>query len=109
MQIANPSPSGGRVNILYRRVQCVPPSYVTIYVLNNRGNDAWVELEVEVPHPTPAMAWLAHQLCTLLKQRLSGSSLPCRRVDEMLACVPSMTGAPLVPRRKRRAPAPLPR
>jgi len=29
-------------------VQCVPPSYVTIYVLNNRGNDGWVELEVEV-------------------------------------------------------------
>ena len=48
MQIANPSPAGGRVNIMYRRVQCVPPSYVTIYVLNNRGNDGWVELEVEV-------------------------------------------------------------
>ena len=34
--------------MMYRRVQCVPPSYVTIYVLNNRGNDGWVELEVEV-------------------------------------------------------------
>ena len=26
----------------------MPPSYVTIYVLNNRGNNGWVELEVEV-------------------------------------------------------------
>ena len=48
LQIANPSPNGGRVNIQYRRVQCVPPSNLFVSVDNNLGDGAWIRLQITV-------------------------------------------------------------
>ena len=47
-QIANPSPSGGRINIQSRRVQCAPPSDLEVSVNNNDGNDGWIRLQIQV-------------------------------------------------------------
>ena len=47
-QIAKPSPSGGRINIQSRRVQCAPPTNLVVTVNNNDGNDGWIRLQVQV-------------------------------------------------------------
>lgn len=48
VQIANPSPSGGRVNVQSRRVECAPPASITVSVTNNLGNNAWMRLQIMV-------------------------------------------------------------
>ena len=50
-QIAKPSPSGGRINMQYRRVQCAPPQAIAISVDANGGTDGWIRLQVEVRSP----------------------------------------------------------
>ena len=39
----------GRISIMYRRVQCVPPKPMVIFVQNNGGPGSWLRLFVEVP------------------------------------------------------------
>jgi len=59
MQIANPSPGGGRINVQYRRVECAPPSDLVVNVDNNGGSNSWIRLQVTV---RPARVWAPH--CT---------------------------------------------
>lgn len=37
----------GRINIMYRRVECVPPSNLVVYADQNYGPDKWLRLFVE--------------------------------------------------------------
>ena len=48
MQIANPSPSGGRINVQYRQVECAPPSDLVVNVNNNDGGNGWIRLDISV-------------------------------------------------------------
>lgn len=41
----------GRISIMYRRVECVPPKPMDIYVDNNGGPGNWLRLFVEVRAP----------------------------------------------------------
>ena len=47
-QIASPSPSGGRINIQFRRVECTPPQDLELMVDNNRGGSGWIRLQITV-------------------------------------------------------------
>jgi hypothetical protein len=40
----------GRINMMYRRVQCVPPKPMVIYVDNNGGQGSWLRLFIEVTY-----------------------------------------------------------
>lgn len=46
MQIA--TPSGGRIDMQYRRVDCTPPLPVSVAIDNNAGVGGWLRLVVEV-------------------------------------------------------------
>jgi hypothetical protein len=48
VQIANPSPSGGRINVQYRQVECAPPSDLVVNVNNNDGGNSWLRLDISV-------------------------------------------------------------
>ena len=48
VQIANPSPGGGRINVRYRQVECAPPSDLVVNVDNNDGGNGWIRLQVTV-------------------------------------------------------------
>lgn len=41
----------GRINIQYRRVECVPPSNLVVFADQNYGQDKWLRLFVEVRKP----------------------------------------------------------
>lgn len=43
----------GRISIMYRRVECVPPKPMDIYVDNNGGQGNWLRLFVEVRIAAP--------------------------------------------------------
>ncbi len=57
-QIAKPSPSGGRINIQSRRVQCAPPTNLVVTVNNNNGNDGWIRLQIQVRMEAPVTVML---------------------------------------------------
>lgn len=48
LQIANPSPSGGRINIQFWRVECAPPSNLVVIADNDDGGNAWIRLKIYV-------------------------------------------------------------
>ncbi len=39
---------GGRVDIKYRRVNCVPPKDISVSIDNNRGQGGWLRLQITV-------------------------------------------------------------
>jgi hypothetical protein len=56
--------AAGRVRIQYRRVECVPPTNLAVYVDQNFGQDKWLRLFVEVRHP-----------CSLMSDQQDGNNL----------------------------------
>ena len=38
----------GRINMRYHRVECKPPSDMTVIVDQNRGSGGWIRLQVKV-------------------------------------------------------------
>ena len=65
-QIAKPSPSGGRINIQARRVQCAPPSDLEVSVNNNDGNDGWIRLQIQVRRSFVSFVRLAQLPCAMM-------------------------------------------
>ncbi len=47
---------GGKVDIKYRRVNCVPPKDISVSIDNNRGQGGWLRLQITVQllHTEPA-------------------------------------------------------
>lgn len=41
---------GGKIDIKYRRVNCVPPKDLSVLIDNNRGQGGWLRLQITVRH-----------------------------------------------------------
>ncbi len=93
-QIAKPSPSGGRINIQSRRVQCTPPTNLVVTVNNNNGNDGWIRLQIQVgmQAPVTVMPQVYTHLALLYAACLAGidAAGACRSVDH-LSSAPSQS------------------
>ena len=45
--------AGGRIDISYRRVNCVPPTDISVLIDNHRGQGGWLRLQITVePYPS---------------------------------------------------------
>ena len=42
---------GGKVDVKYRRVNCVPPKDIGVSIDNNRGEGGWLRLQITVTSP----------------------------------------------------------
>lgn len=62
-KIANPSPSGGRINMQYRRVECVPPSGLVVAVDNTlgSGSNGWIRMQINMAGGTTNVKAVALQ------------------------------------------------
>lgn len=110
LQIATPSPGGGRVNIQFRRVECAPPSDLVIIVDSNSGSNGWIRLKVYVRH-WPAIFGVANGAAQVhIIHEKNGKKVQhakCALLQKLCCPGSQLTHSPMCALQKAGGPAPV--